>query len=140
LQAEDLKAFYLFALLLTGNGREASDLIVETLPALSSQLGQFRHGHHFRARIIRALRQRWKEHKSPSANEFESDQEPERLARFCASLPEPERSTVALFYSNLLDHDDAATLLGLSLQDYAATLASARNKLTELFAYERKES
>ncbi|MDP9292475.1 MAG: hypothetical protein M3O82_08950 [Verrucomicrobiota bacterium] len=130
MEFDELRAIYLFALLITGDAAAAEDLVVEMSSACVAQLAQIRHRKHSRIWMIRQLRQAWlnKDRPPTEKNDAPAD-DAAALAREISALAEPARSAMALFYTGLLKSDDAADALDLSLEQFSASLGQARDLL-----------
>jgi RNA polymerase sigma factor (sigma-70 family) len=138
--------FYRFALLLTGNVKVAEHVMADTLAEVESQLAQFRNEASRRAWLATRIRERCLKNNAsapPSAprllrNEPETEGNPEileieafLLAQRFHTLPEPERSALALFYLELFDIAELAQVLKMSEDTLSETLGSARGLLKQ---------
>jgi DNA-directed RNA polymerase specialized sigma24 family protein len=139
-----LAEFYRFALLLTGHAKSAEQVMADTLAAVESQLAQFRNDTSRQAWLATHIRERCLENNKsapPAAprlvrDDTETDERPAvlkieafLLAQRFHTLPEPERSALALFYLDLFTPEEIAELLKLDLDSLADTLAAARDLL-----------
>jgi len=141
-----LAEMYRFVLLLTGDGRVAEQVIAETLHEAEAKLGEIRQETSRKAWLIQRIRQRCQR------ENVANDQSVPRLLRTpvevgasreilpieafivaqrFSTLPEPERSALALFYLDLLEVEEIGRLLKTSTEDLAVTLADARVLLRE---------
>jgi DNA-directed RNA polymerase specialized sigma24 family protein len=136
-----LAEFYRFALLLTGSIRTAERIMAETLHQVEAQLAEFRHETGRQAWLALRIRQRCLRENAVNGNAIprllraESDERGPReilrieafiVAQRFSTLPEPERSALALFYLELFDPEEIARLLKLSLEELGAALSRAR--------------
>jgi RNA polymerase sigma factor (sigma-70 family) len=140
-----LTEFYRFALLLTGNPKAAEQIITETLQDVATRLSELRHESHRRSWLATKIRERCLQGSEgttqetpqlvPEASNGEhapsSDIEALILAHRFSTLPEPERSALALFYLDLFTPEEIASLLKMELDDLAPLLARARKHLSE---------
>lgn len=135
-----LAEFYRFALLLTGNIKTAEQIMAETLHDVEAQLGELRHEASRKAWFASRIRQRClRENAGGGApvrrllRDEHSDGilkiEAFIVAQHISTLPEPERSAIALFYLDLFSNEEIAKLLKVSLDDLSALLSSARAQL-----------
>lgn len=130
---DELRAIYLFALLITGDAATAENLVVETSRACRAQLAQIRHRKHSRVWMIRQLRQAWlSQEPAPSQNATplpDGSEGAPAVAREISLLAEPARSALALFHAALLKSDDAADALDLTLEQFSSALGQGRELL-----------
>jgi len=120
--------------------------MADTLAEVESQLGQFRNETSRRARLATRIRERCLKNNAsapPTAprllrDDSESAENPEileieafLLAQRFHTLPEPERSALALFYLDLFDVDELSQLLKMSQDALSETLDSARGLLKQ---------
>jgi DNA-directed RNA polymerase specialized sigma24 family protein len=139
-----LAEFYRFALLLTGNAKSAEQVMAETLTEVESQLDQFRNETSRQAWLATHIRERCLENNKsapPAAprllrDDTETGEKPAvlkieafLLAQRFHTLPEPERSALALFYLDLFSPEEIAELLKIDLEVLADTLGAARELL-----------
>jgi len=150
-----LAEFYRFALLLTGNAKSAEQVMAETLTEVESQLSQFRNETSRQAWLARHIRERCLENNKsapPSAPRLVRD-EPEAgarpevlkieaflLAQRFHTLPEPERSALALFYLDLFTAEEVAELLNMDMHTLSDTLGAARDLLQKSLVAMRDET
>lgn len=133
-----LAEFYRFALLLTGDEAVAQSALAETLHQGEAKLTEMRHKSARQAWLIQSLRDRCaREHgtnEQPATRTTDSGGEASArfnlealtVAQRFSTLPEPQRSTLALFYLELFDAQEIARLLKVEVEDLARTLAEAR--------------
>jgi len=138
-----LADFYRFALLLTGDSSVAQRVLAETLHEAEATLAGIRHKPARQAWLIQRLKDRCA--RSPAVHEQagprttdSGDEPPGRsnlealtLAQRFSTLPEPQRSTLALFYLELFEAQEIARLLKVETEDLARTLTEARALLRE---------
>ena len=138
LTRENIVALYRFALLLTGTARSAGSLLTETLGECASQISQFRNNRGSLAFALKKLRENCQ--RAPAANgaapeeplpEWENGKDPLFFAWQFSTLPEPQRSALALLYLKVFTPQETADFLGLSLEDFSGMLAGARALLQE---------
>lgn len=138
--------FYRFALLLTGDLRVAEQIIAETLHEAEAQLAEFRNVASRQAWLVQRLRERCLRENAINENEVprllrtppDAGEKREILtieafivAQRFSTLPEPERSALALFYLELFEPAEIARLLKLPLEELAAALSRGRTLLSE---------
>ncbi len=141
-----LAEFYRFALLLTGSIRAAEQVLAETLDDVSAQVAQVRSETGRQAWLVQRLRERClKNHQSAPASaprlvRTDSAQEAQPavlkieaflLAQRFHTLPEPERSALALFYLDFFTIAEIAELLKMDTETLADTLDGARQLLAQ---------
>ena len=124
LTKENLLELYRFALLLKGEEKKACSILIETLGDAASDLDHLRNPRSRLAFIIKKLRTVCL--KEELSTVFDSD--PGLLNQF-TTLPEPERSVLALHYLNLFSPDDTAALLDLNPDQFSTNLHQARVRL-----------
>jgi DNA-directed RNA polymerase specialized sigma24 family protein len=128
----DITEFYRLAVLLGGDPASAESLVADTVNDLSRQLGQVRDWRSARPLVASKLRERYLAiEKEPSSQPGapSPNGQPLELARQFHSLPEPQRSALALFHLDLLKTSDIAGVLNVSLEQLADILAEAREQL-----------
>ena len=138
--------FYRFALLLTGSIRAAEQVMAETLAEVALHVAQVRSETGRQAWFVQRIRERClknNESAPPAAPRLDrTDAAPgERprvlkieaflLAQRFHTLPEPERSALALFYLDFFTIAEIAELLKMSVDTLAETLAAARALLEQ---------
>ena len=150
LPSATLTELYRFALLLTGRPQVAEKVMTETLREVEGQLAQFRTEDHRRVWLAGRIRQRClRDHTSDKGAVVaprllrEEDSSADRggstvleieafiVARHFHTLPEPERSALALFYLDLFTPGELAGFLKMEVEQLAETLATARERLQE---------
>lgn len=145
LPSATLAEFYRFALLLTGNIATAERVMAETLAEGEKQIGDMRdemgrqawmaahlrnrciHDHHVIPETPRLVRQEVDPGETPEVLQIEAF----IVAQRFHTLPEPERSALALFYLNLFTPEEIGRLLGMRLELLADTLTRGRSLLRE---------
>jgi DNA-directed RNA polymerase specialized sigma24 family protein len=150
-----LAEFYRFALLLTGNAKSAEQVMGETLAELEGQLSQFRNETMRQAWLATHIRERCLENNKsapPAAPRLVRDDtdtgekpvvlriEAFLLAQHFHTLPEPERSALALFYLELFGAEEIAHLLKMDLDALSDTLEAARGLLRKSLRNPQRES
>ncbi|MEP6670659.1 MAG: sigma-70 family RNA polymerase sigma factor [Chthoniobacter sp.] len=150
-----LAEFYRFALLLTGNAKSAEQVMADTLTEVESQLSQFRNETSRQAWLATHIRERCLENNKsvpPSAprllrDDSDTGSRPEilkieafLLAQRFHTLPEPERSALALFYLDLFTAEEVAELLNMDMHTLSDTLGAARDLLQKSLGAMRDES
>lgn len=150
-----LAEFYRFALLLTGNAKSAEQVMAETLTEVEAQLSQFRNETSRQAWLATHIRERCLENNKsvpPTAprllrDDSESGTSPEvlqieafLLAQRFHTLPEPERSALALFYLDLFTAEEIAELLKMDIHVLSDTLGAARDLLRKALQAMRSET
>lgn len=139
-----LAEFYRFALLLTGDIRTAEQIMARTLAVVESQLAELRSDASRQVWLAQRIRERClsenagNENPVPRLLRTEPEGRPEILkieafivAQRFSTLPEPERSALALFYVDIFQPADIAALLKMSTDDLAAALGRGRMLLAE---------
>lgn len=144
-----LAEFYRFALLLTGNAKSAEQVMADVLAEVESQLSQFRNETSRQAWLATHIRERCLENNKavpPAAprllrEDTEGGGRPPVLeieaflmAQRFHTLPEPERSALALFYLDLFTVEEIAELLKMDLHALSDTLGAARELLQKALA------
>lgn len=139
-----LSEFYKFALLLTGNLKTAEQVMAETLHEVEARLGELRHDSHRHTWLATHIRQRCLKDNSGSMQEIprllrddQSESESGEVleieafivAQRFSTLPEPERSALALFYLDLFTVEEIAKLLKMELNELSELLARGRHLL-----------
>ena len=140
-----LAEFYRFALLLTGATGTAEQVLADTLAEVDAHIGQVRRESGRQAWLVQRIRERClkNDESAPPAppclalDEAPSGGEPPvleieafLLAQRFHTLPEPERSALALFYLDFFTIAEIAGLLKMSEETLSETLAAARRLLT----------
>jgi hypothetical protein len=125
-----LAEFYRFALLLTGSTEAAERIVAETLSDSDAQLGEIRSVTQREACFASRVRQRCLRDFTPGGEDAAED-EGTALARKFATLQEPERSALALFYLDLFSTEEISSVLKMKPEDLADTLTRARAFLAE---------
>jgi DNA-directed RNA polymerase specialized sigma24 family protein len=136
-----LAEFYRYALLLTGNIKTAEQIMADTLAEVEAQLSELRHEASRQAWLATRIRQRCLRENAGGGTPVRRllrDEEAGAILRIEAfivaqhisTLPEPERSALALFYLDLFTNEDIAKLLKLDLDELSETLARARELLS----------
>ena len=142
--------FYRFALLLTGSIKTAEQVMAATLAEVAAQVGQVRNEKGRQAWFVQHIRERClknNEAAPPAAPpaaprlvraDAEGGEKPRvlkieafLLAQRFHTLPEPERSALALFYLDIFTVAEIAELLKMSLETLAETLGAARGLLAQ---------
>jgi len=142
-----LAEFYRFALLLTGHIGSAERIMAETLAGVEAELGSFRHANNRHACLAQRIRERCiekhgNESEEPATprllREQAASDRPEILeieayiiAQHFHSMPEPERSALALFYLELFSPEEIARLMKMTIEVLGDTLARARGLLQQ---------
>lgn len=144
-----LSELYRFALLLTGGSDLAGRALDAVLSDCERRIDQIRDESHRVAWLVSRLRQSCME---TTAASVESPQEAQLsvrcgdsgssdhglppdaviLAQRFQSLPEPERSALALFYLELFDVEQIAQVLGLPLEELSPVLDRGRRQIESL--------
>jgi RNA polymerase sigma factor (sigma-70 family) len=139
-----LSEFYRFALLLTGNLKMAEQIMADTLHEVERRLGELRHESHRHTWLATNIRQRCLRENAGNMHEIprllRDDQtegesgevleiEAFIVAQRFSTLPEPERSALALFYLELFTAEEIAKLLKMELDELGELLARGRNLL-----------
>ena len=139
-----LAEFYRFALLLTGDIRTAEHILAQTLDAVEAQLAELRSDASRQVWLAQRIRERclrenaMNENAVPRLLRTGAEGRPEILkieayivAQRFSTLPEPERSALALFYVDIFQPGEIAKLLKMSIDDLGAVLGRARTLLAE---------
>jgi DNA-directed RNA polymerase specialized sigma24 family protein len=134
-----LAEFYRFALLLTGDLRTAEQIMARTLAMVESQLAELRSDASRQAWLAQRIRERClsenacNENPVPRLLRTAPEGRPEILkieafivAQRFSTLPEPERTALALFYVDIFQPADIAQLLKMSIDELASVLGHAR--------------
>ncbi len=148
-----LAEFYRFALLLTGSIKQAEQVMAETLAEVEAQIAQVRHETGRQAWLVQRIRERClknNESAPPAAprlvrTDSTSGEKPRvlkieafLLAQRFHTLPEPERSALALFYLDFFTIAEIAELLKMNVETLAETLGAARGLLADSLHAARK--
>jgi DNA-directed RNA polymerase specialized sigma24 family protein len=144
-----LAEFYRFALLLTGHLKTAERIMADTLSQVERQLEEFRHDGNRHAWLAARIRERClRENAGARESAPRLLREPGEeiapgqcreilkieafiVAQRFSTLPEPERSALALFYLELFTHEEIAKLLKVDTSELAGLLARGRQLLTD---------
>ena len=137
-----LAEFYRLALLLTGNLKVAEQIMAETLRDVEAQLAELRQEGSRVAWLASRIRQRCLRENAGGGQpaprllrESEADGilriEAFIVAQHISTLPEPERSALALFYTELFTAEEIAKVLKVNVDELASLLARARQILAE---------
>ncbi len=139
---ETLCSFYRFALLVTGEAHAAEQLLAESLAEVEMRISHLRGEERRKAWLIRRLRERVAtldaapartprllRGEIPEPGEEILEIEAYILAQHFATLAEPERSALALFYLKLFPPRELPELLDLELEDLAGALDRGRQQL-----------
>ena len=139
-----LAEFYRFALLLTGSIRTAEQVMADTLAEVAMHVAQVRSETARQAWFVQRIRERCLKNNeaappaAPRLNRADSTPgekprvlkiEAFLLAQRFHTLPEPERSALALFYLDFFTVAEIAELLKMSVETLSETLEAARNLL-----------
>lgn len=138
-----LAEFYRLALLLSGNIKAAERIMADTLREVEQQLGELRNENSRQAWLAARIRQRCQRENAgggPPARRLLRDEESGGLldieafivAQHISTLPEPERSALALFYVDLFTPAEVANLLKVKLEELAELLSRGRGMLAEM--------
>lgn len=130
---QGLTDLYRFACLLAGDEKSASEILLSvTRDSAAGHGGEFRSDRNRYAGLVNAIRERCKtvspdaEPDEPPANDNSS-----RLAKSFSGLPEPERTALALFYTDLFTPEEIAGILRIDAGALSEKLANARQLLRE---------
>lgn len=137
-----LAEFYRLALLLTGNIKTAEQIMAETLCDVEGQLAELRHEANRHAWLASRIRQRCLRENAGGGQpvprllrEEEADGilriEAFIVAQHISTLPEPERSALALFYTELFTAEEIGKVLKVDLDELAELLSRARHLLAD---------
>jgi DNA-directed RNA polymerase specialized sigma24 family protein len=141
LSSAHLVEFYRFALLLTGDLEVAERIMGDTLQSSTARLEEMRGDDRRCSTFAAKLRERCLRENVANPNDvprlLREDGAPREVlaieafivAQRFSTLPEPERSALALFYLDLFSAGEIASLLDLSLEDFAGALGRARAQL-----------
>jgi DNA-directed RNA polymerase specialized sigma24 family protein len=138
-----LKEFYRLALLLAGDVYSAQQLLATCLADAEAHIDELRGAERRRWWMARRMRQQCLAKGAemdplPAAPRLIREVAPDDssievlkieayiVAQRFHQLPEPERSALALFYLDLFAVEEIAELLGLTLEELASVLTSAR--------------
>jgi len=139
-----LAEFYRFALLLTGSIKTAEQVLADTLDEVAHQIAQVRSETGRQAWLVQRLRERCLKNNGaspPAAPRLvRTDSTPSErpavlkieaflLAQRFHTLPEPERSALALFYLDFFTIAEIAELLKMDTETLSETLDAARELL-----------
>lgn len=139
-----LTEFYRLAVLLTGHPGTAEQVLAATLAEADAHVGQVRRASDRQAWVVQRIRERClkMDESAPLAapqlppTDPPADGQPlllksgsSLLARRFHTLPEPERSALALFYLDLISVGEIAEVLKMNVETLAETLAAARRLL-----------
>ena len=129
---ETLTRLHRFAALLFGRSGDASAAILDAARQCGGHLDQLRREKQSLAFLVRTLRDARAKAGAASGSAADDPAEPgQALATAFSQLPEPERSALALLYSDLFPFAEIANLLNLDVHDLAEKLGSARRMLAE---------
>jgi DNA-directed RNA polymerase specialized sigma24 family protein len=141
-----LDEYYRFALLLTGNADVAAKVLAETLREVENQMAELRHESSRLFRLASGIRQRCLRDNVCNLQEvprlIRQDETTDGkrplleiegfiLAQRFSTLPEPERSALALFYIDLFSPEEIAKLLKMSEDDLSQLVARGRELLDQ---------
>lgn len=137
-----LAEFYRLALLLTGNIKTAEQIMADTLRDVREQLGELRHEASRQAWLASRIRQRCLRENAgggqPVRRLLRADEDDGLLpieafivAQQVSTLPEPERSALALFYTELFSADEIGKILKVNIEELAGLLSRARALLAD---------
>ncbi len=128
---ETIVALYRFAFLLEGDGKAAERTLVSTLARCSSQVEQIRNEKNRLVFLVRKLRESCLKTSGSekAAGDGCGSGDGEAFGRGFSTMPEPERSALALFYLDLFPVREIASLLGLSFDDFSDALERGREFL-----------
>jgi len=141
-----LTEFYRFALLLTGNLKLAEQVMAETLHDAEGRLDELRHDSHRYTWLATHIRQRCLRDNAGNMHEIPRllrDEQSEAesgevleieafiVAQRFSTLPEPERSALALFYLDLFTAEEIAKLLKMELDELGSLLSRGRQLLDD---------
>jgi RNA polymerase sigma-70 factor (ECF subfamily) len=142
-----LADFYRFAVLLTGSGQAAEQVMAQTLKEAEGQLTQIRNETNRHAWLAARIRERCLQlqtHSEPPPGLLRGEEEKESssqvevleieaylVAQRFHRLPEPERSALALFYFDFFTIEEMAKLLKIHEEQLADLLSRARALLQE---------
>ena len=137
-----LAEFYRLALLLTGNIKTAEQVMAETLRDVEEQLAELRHEASRQAWLASRIRQQCLRENAgggqPAPRLLRTEEgdgilpiEAFIVAQHVSTLPEPERSALALFYTDLFTADEIAKVLKVDIEELATLLSRARLRLNE---------
>jgi len=124
LTQENISALYRFALLLKGEEEAALTILLETLRESAPDLIQLRNDRNRLAFALKKLRAACLKSSPSSASIHSADST--GLTQEFMTLPEPERSVLALHDLKLFSAKDTATLLDLSLKSFSVILKNAQ--------------
>lgn len=133
--AETLHELYRFALLLTAAPETAERAVMDSLTGAAGPLAQLRCAHGRNRWLAAEVRRRCLASETAGINNdiatsrVESRHDIPDVSQQFASLPEPQRTALALFYVNLFDAEEIAQFLHLNLDQLAALLAAGRTEL-----------
>lgn len=155
--ADHSTALYAYAVRLTGNAAEAEDLTQQTFLVAHQKIEQLREADRARGWLYRILRnaflksRRKPEPSTPGAAEMDLEAIPaasnsleideQRLQTALATLPEPYRLVLMMFYFEEQSYKEIARQLDLKIGTVMSRLARAKAKLrTELLPVARDGS
>ena len=125
-------ALYRFALLLKGEEAAARRIMLEMLSECAPRLAQLRNERSRLAFALKKLRELCLKNGNAGTGEKNGgDAAAPGFAERFSTLPEPGRSALALLYLKVFSAADAATLLDLSPEEFAAALRKTRMFLQE---------
>lgn len=135
-----LSEFYRLALLLTGSVNTAEQILADTLAEANAHVAQVRRASGRQAWLVQRIRERClkNDESAPPTPPAEAPadglpvpaiSDPLLLARRFHTLPEPERTALALFYLDLFTVAEIAEVLKMSIEALSETLAAARQFL-----------
>ncbi len=119
------------ALLLTGDVNSAVRVLEEITAEGASHISQIRDTKRMAAWYVRRIREK-AEILSPAESEATSAELPVQVREIIArvhSLPEPDRTAVALFYLNRFTAREIAHLLKIRIEEFSACLERGRAAL-----------
>lgn len=131
-----LAELYRFAVLLTGEAPRAEEILAETLAEAGAHLDQVRSETGRQAWLVQAIRERCLKNNGaatppPAGEPLAGKIDGLRLAARFHTLPEPERSALAIFYLDFFTIAEIAELLKMDADTLADTLADARKLLAQ---------
>lgn len=137
---ETVVALYRFAFLLEGDDRAAEQTLVDVLTSCAPQIEQIRNEKNRIVFVVRQLRERCLKNagggkpaeastETPGNGGPREEADGASFARPFSTMPEPERSALAIFYLDLFPAREIASLLGMSFDDLSEALEGGREFL-----------
>lgn len=131
LPEQKLVDLYRFSCLLSGDEISGAEIFLSAIrDSATNHTSEFRSDRHRCAWLVNAIRERCKTI-SPDAEskELPANDDSSPLAKSFSRLPEPGRTALALFYTDLFTPEEIAAILHIDAETLSEKLVHARNLL-----------